>query len=230
MIRIFAVKLMEEQQFVALHGRLARINPTHFFDMKGRYKNLLAMQHHLLSGLLVKGVAISKFGFDRNETSLAYGENRKPFFNLHSWLHFNVSHSGQWVVAAFSDKPVGIDIEKIREVNLQIAHRFFSAEEINHLMRMPEHLRTTGFFNFWTLKESYLKALGTGLTRPLSSFAVSYQQNNIQLSESGKPVEVCLFHLDLDRDYVLSVCAGEMSVKNEIEIFTFGDLLAFYAE
>jgi 4'-phosphopantetheinyl transferase len=230
MIRIFAVKLMEEQQFVALHERLAQINPTHFFNMKSKFKNMLAMQHHLLGGLLVKSVAISKFGFSRTETSLAYGENSKPFFNLRSSLHFNVSHSGQWVVAAFSDKPVGIDVEKIRDVNLQIAHRFFSPEEISFLMRTPGQRRKSCFFDFWTLKESYLKAIGTGLTRPLSSFTISYSGNKIHLDESGKPVDVCLSHLDLEEGYVLSVCAGETIGNKEIEIITFDDLLAFYGD
>lgn len=230
MIRIFAVKLLDEQQFRALHDRLARINPPHFFNMKGKFKNMLAMQHNLLSGLMVKCVARSIFGFSRTETSLAYGENSKPYFDRRPSLHFNVSHSGQWVVAAFSDKPVGIDIEKIREVNLQIAHRFFSPEEISNLMRTPEHIRKSCFFNFWTLKESYLKAIGTGLTRPLSSFIISYHDNKIQLSESGKPVDVCLFHLDLEEGYVLSVCAGETIGKHEIEIISIEDLLAFYGD
>lgn len=230
MTRLFAVKLMEEQQFVALHERLAQINPTHFFNMKSKYKNMLAMQHHLLGRLLVKGVAISRFGYRRNETSLAYGENSKPFFNLRSSLHFNVSHSGQWVVAAFAGKPVGIDVEKIRDVNLQIAHRFFSPMEVNFLMSAPEDQRKSHFFELWTLKESYLKSIGKGLTQPLSSFTISKIGNKINLGESGKPAEVFLYHVDLEEGYVLSVCAGEEIGNQKIEIINIEDLLAFYED
>lgn len=228
MVNLFGVKLLDQSNFSALHEQLAGMNPGHFAHLKNRYKNLTAMQHRLLGELLVKAVAVGRFELPANETAIAYGDNSKPYFQQHPELQFNLSHSGAWVVAAFSDKPVGIDIEKIKHVNLDIARRFFAADEITYLQGLPDSERMEGFFSLWTLKESYLKALGTGLTRSLNSFMVTYDGSKISLSEEGIRVDVFLNHFELDKDYKLAVCALEKIPDKTIDIFTYSGLLDFY--
>lgn len=91
-------------------------------------------------------------------------------------LRFNVSHSnGVALYAVARDKEVGLDIEMVREdvASLEIAERFFSTREVAMLRGLPQELQTVGFFNCWTRKEAYIKALGEGLSRSLQSFAVS---------------------------------------------------------
>lgn len=91
-------------------------------------------------------------------------------------LRFNLSHSqGLALYAVTSECELGVDIEALRPLAdaESIALRFFSASESAALRRLPESQRIEGFFNCWTRKEAWLKAVGDGLSRPLSDLDVS---------------------------------------------------------
>jgi len=90
---------------------------------------------------------------------------------------FNVAHSGEWVVLAFTfGRRIGIDIEKIRHDfdTGQIAERFFSVAERECLRQLPMEQRCDAFFRCWTRKEAFVKATGDGLSLPLSQFDVAF--------------------------------------------------------
>ncbi|MDT5269199.1 MAG: 4-phosphopantetheinyl transferase [Acidobacteriota bacterium] len=107
----------------------------------------------------------------------AYNEYGKPELSEDGGgLRFNVSHShGMALYACVLGREVGVDIELLRDdfANLEVAERFFSKAEICALGSLPAHLRTQAFFNCWTRKEAYIKALGEGLSHPLDCFTVS---------------------------------------------------------
>lgn len=88
-------------------------------------------------------------------------------------LHYNISHSGDWAICAVSDIEVGCDIEKIGSADLNVAKRFFCPEEYAHIAEQasPTEQRLL-FYRYWTLKESFIKATGLGLTMPLDSFQI----------------------------------------------------------
>ena len=91
-------------------------------------------------------------------------------------LRFNVSHCGEVAAYAFADgRELGVDIEKVRELPDAdvIAMRFFSGRERGVYLRLPVRERTQGFFNCWTRKEAFMKALGAGLSHSLEAFDVS---------------------------------------------------------
>lgn len=107
--------------------------------------------------------------------SIDFGVNEygKPFVkNLP--VHFNISHSGNMVVCAVDDKPVGIDIEQMRPVDLKIAKHFFNEEELicifGHVPSETEFCKTADdgmirrFFELWTAKEACVKYTGKGLS------------------------------------------------------------------
>ena len=84
---------------------------------------------------------------------------------------FSLSHSGVHVLCAVSEREVGCDVERIRPVSPKLAERFFCPEEAAEIAAAPtEEARLRSFFRFWTLKESYVKALGTGMRLPFRSF------------------------------------------------------------
>lgn len=102
-----------------------------------------------------------------------------------SSIEFNLSHSGGLVACAFAQVPeIGIDVEDIERssVSPDLARQFFSAVEAAALEAVPIPDRLSRFFDYWTLKEAYLKARGTGLMLPLDGFSVQI--------ESGKPAQV----------------------------------------
>ena len=97
----------------------------------------------------------------------------KPFIPEAAEFHFNLSHSGSWVVLAFGDSPVGIDVEKLDYTpgRHQVIRRFFAPDEQAYVLEDPGE-EGERFFRIWTAKESWLKYTGEGLTKPLSSFSV----------------------------------------------------------
>ena len=124
-------------------------------------------------------------------------------------LHFNCSHSADWgLVALARDGEVGVDLEQHRhhtDVGA-LAERFFSAAEIGALKTLPEALKTMGFFNAWTRKEAFVKALGLGLAFPLNGFSVTLApgQPAALLDVVGDPEAVrkwTLAALDVRPDY-----------------------------
>lgn len=88
-------------------------------------------------------------------------------------LRFNLSHADGLMVCAVSrNRDVGVDVESIDRHNrsLEIAERFFSATECRDLRAQPAARQYSRFFDYWTLKEAYIKARGLGLACPLGRF------------------------------------------------------------
>ncbi|MFC1716438.1 4'-phosphopantetheinyl transferase family protein [Candidatus Poribacteria bacterium] len=107
-----------------------------------------------------------------------YGEYGKPYLaeSNDCALRFNLAHSHELAVYAFTlGREVGVDLEYIQDIPEmeQIAARFFSKRENDVLKSLPVDQRQEAFFNCWTRKEAYIKAIGDGLTYPLDQFDVS---------------------------------------------------------
>jgi 4'-phosphopantetheinyl transferase len=88
-------------------------------------------------------------------------------------LRFNLSHTEGLIACAVTiGREVGVDVEHIqRRLTHDVAGRFFAPSEVNDLKALPEDERTRAFFDYWTLKEAYIKARGFGLALPLADFA-----------------------------------------------------------
>jgi 4'-phosphopantetheinyl transferase len=108
-----------------------------------------------------------------------YGPRGKPFLEPPQdagGLEFNLSNSDELALAAFVlGREIGVDVEFLRPMPdcEQISERFFSASERQVLREIPGPRKEETFFNCWTRKEAYLKAVGEGLAAPLDSFDVT---------------------------------------------------------
>jgi 4'-phosphopantetheinyl transferase len=88
-------------------------------------------------------------------------------------LRFNLSHTPGLIACAVAiGREVGIDVEFVRRrlMHENIPERFFSAREVADLRALPPNEQATAFFDYWTLKEAYIKARGLGLALPLGQF------------------------------------------------------------
>jgi 4'-phosphopantetheinyl transferase len=88
-------------------------------------------------------------------------------------LRFNISHTEGLIACAVTiGREVGVDVEHIgRRLTHDIAGRFFAPREVNDLKALPDAQQHMVFFDYWTLKEAYIKARGFGLALPLADFA-----------------------------------------------------------
>lgn len=108
----------------------------------------------------------------------------KPYLKNREKLHFNISHSGRWVVVAWGDSPLGIDVEQLQmdAGKEAIARRYFRSDEQAYVFSVAGEDRAKRFFRIWTMKESYLKYLGTGMGYPLNSFSALGDRLGVTLS------------------------------------------------
>ena len=88
-------------------------------------------------------------------------------------LRFNISHTDGLIACAVTiGREVGVDVEHVgRRLTRDVAARFFAPTEVAHLQSLPEDQQARVFFDYWTLKEAYIKARGFGLALPLGDFA-----------------------------------------------------------
>ena len=120
-------------------------------------------------------------------------------------LNFNLSHSGDMIVyGVIKDKKIGVDVENIRSTDSceDIINRFCSGHEICEFNMLPAHIKQRAFFNCWTRKEAYIKALGLGLYYPLEHFSVSLTP--------GKDAE-----LTYDKNYDISDWSLKEIISND---------------
>lgn len=122
----------------------------------------------LLSRFLLRQLLSSHLEILPTEIIFSYSEYQRPFL---SEIDFNVSHAGDWIIIAIAEKGrVGVDVEKIRQVEASVADICFTVDEKKIIFR-EENFDLEKFFDFWTLKESFLKADGRGLSFPLLDFS-----------------------------------------------------------
>ena len=134
------------------------------------------------------------------EFSVAVDGYGKPYVLGQEGFHFNLSHSGRWVVLAYGDGAVGIDVQKTEDpAKAEKVCRLFAPEERDFVMGAEGRERLERFYGVWTAKESYLKYLGVGLRRSLGSFSVLPDGGHLGVRFSGS----------IHEGYCLTLCAKE---------------------
>ena len=177
------------------------------------------------AGLLLQK-ALSDFGIDEKTVSFETNKNGKPHILLGGKgtgaenLHFNLSHSGDYAMCIIGDSPVGCDVERVRKIDLKLADRFFAFSEIEQVQSQPDYeAQVNAFFRLWTLKESYIKAEGQGLSMGLNTFSVQPDSNKI--IRDNVEVACSLYEFDVDKSYKFSACLlGEGKINKRVTIIT----------
>ena len=137
-----------------------------------RHRDAFTIAHALVRCALSRyaAVAPSAWSFATN----AHGRPRVRAPSLRE-LDFNLSHSDGIAVCLVGRGVLGVDVEHLgRTAPLEIANDWFAAAEARALAELPVTARQRRFYEYWTLKESYIKARGLGLTLPLAAFAFSF--------------------------------------------------------
>jgi len=130
-------------------------------------------------------------------------------------ISFNVSHtSGLIVLGVAHRRALGVDTEnaRTRHAPVDIAERFFARAEVAALRALPKELQQRRFFEYWTLKESYVKARAMGLSIPLDKFELRFDgDRNVAIRIDGDeregPSRWRLWQFSIAADYLIAVCA-----------------------
>lgn len=156
------------------------------------------------AGLLLNQ-AFRESGIDPVTAEFDTTEGKKPRLTKHPDFHFSISHSEAFAILGVGDAPVGVDIEKISPVPLDIARQYFFKGEYTYLMALPEAQRTLGFYRLWTLKESFMKAVGLGFQLPLNQFEI-IMTAPIQVKQQVNRHDYAFTEYQTLPDYCISSC------------------------
>lgn len=132
-------------------------------------------QRYVISQGSIRRVLGQRLGVDSAHLTFERGEFGKPFLATHPALHFNTSHSGDWVVHGVSaSTPLGVDVEAIAPgpIDLQDFRHVLTAHEFERLSALPATRLNPAFISTWVRKEAYVKATGHGLSKPLGDICI----------------------------------------------------------
>lgn len=127
------------------------------------------------------------------------GINGKPYVvePAEAKQPFNIAHTDGLVLCGVADPEielVGVDIEReCRQTTTELAERYFSKPEVEYVRAKPVEHQREAFLRVWTLKESFIKAIGTGLQTPLADFT-------FRDIDSGRP-SIEMLNPDLETEH-----------------------------
>ena len=152
-------------------------------------------------------------------SSYQIAENGKPF--IPGFHPFNISHSGQVVACAvlLESGEIGIDIERIREIEVTKFHKQFSAPEMMQILSSKNP--NTTFFEYWTMKEAVMKADGRGMRIPLHN--IKLRRNKATIDDLN--IEWNLYPLNLHETVKSHLCTHLILSNTEIKKWELKDLL-----
>jgi len=130
--------------------------------------------------LIIK--ACKDFNIDYLNEEIVFNDYGKPSFKYSKYF-FNTSHSGKYALCVICDAIIGCDIEEIKQYKEKVAERCFTAKENKYIDVVLD--KDDMFYRLWTLKESYTKCLGTGLSINMKSFELDNKDNDIIIKGSN---------------------------------------------
>lgn len=150
----------------------------------------------ILGRIILKDILKTKYNISYNDVKVKFNINDKPYID---GINFNISHSYDYVVVAVADDAIGVDIEKIRKIDLSIMKQFCTHNEQKYIMNSNN--KYLSFWKIYTLKEAYFKMLGTNLF-DMKSVEFSFLDNQIICSNNNKLNILLSEEID---NYILSI-------------------------
>jgi 4'-phosphopantetheinyl transferase len=140
----------------------------------------------LLTRALIRSCLSRYFSLEPGEWHFVKGAYGRPeILHPHGTLpiRFSLSHTNGLIMCGISSEcEIGVDVEDVNRqtrTDLNSLSRYFSEREINDLSKLPRQQQKHRFFDYWTLKESYIKARGMGLAIPLDKFSFRFEDDKL---------------------------------------------------
>lgn len=220
MIRLLAANIKQDIDDNKIKEFLKCISKEKL-DKINRYKFREDYLRSLYGDILVRTEIMKQMHISNSYINFTLNEYGKPSIEGYDNLFFNISHSEDWVICAISNEEVGVDIEKIEKAPIEVAEHYFDSREYKIIKSKEQEEIDEFFYKIWTLKESYIKWIGKGLSVQLDSFNVVEDFKGDFYIESNKDLK--LFQHKFDENYIISLCSKE-AFKDEIEIVDMNNI------
>ena len=143
-----------------------------------------AHMEHMIAEKLLETALRKEFNIDLKYEPRAEGEHGKPFLSYRPSLHYNISHSGDYVVCLIADQEVGIDVQVHRKANYErMLRRMVPEAQYDEILAGADAEKK--FFEQWVLREAYIKWTGEGLSRDLRSISMDEGSHMLLDMEEG---------------------------------------------
>ena len=160
----------------------------------------------------INNILKSKFNLmniDYSDNNFSYNDYGKPYLKSNSDIFFNISHCHEMAVCTICNTEVGIDVENIRTYHPRVVKRVFSDKEAEILENSAN--KDEMFFRIWTLKESFVKAIGIGISYPMKTceFLINDSRFDVNGCDSYSFSQVIL-----NNEFVCSLCVKSTDNSN----------------
>ena len=161
--------------------RLAKVLSPDEVAKANRFRFARHQRRFIVARGILRQLLGNYLDIEPKDVQFEYGDRGKPLLKLNPTkpLQFNLSHSHEYALYGFTyDRLIGVDLEYLREMPdiVKIARRFFSPQEYELLARVSNQARVKLFFQLWTAKEAYLKAIGTGISDSLADVNIDVDE------------------------------------------------------
>lgn len=176
MIKTYVTDIRQFEKEAVYGGMLEAVSPY-------RRQKIDSLRHEKdkmrsLGAAVSLNRALREYGLQEKTMRYDLGEHGKPCFRDYPELFFSISHSGEYAVCSIGSGEIGNDIEQVRSGKERVAERFFAPEELAWIRKADSvKERDERIFRIWTMKESFLKVTGLGMSLPLQSFAFCVEEN-----------------------------------------------------
>lgn len=181
----------------------------------------------LAAGILLD-TGLQELGLRERDMEYCIEQHGKSYFTRYPDIGFSLSHSGNAALAAISvggtdtlpgefHSMIGCDIERIKDKNLAVAKRFFTESEFNIIESCnSKEEQQDKFFRLWTLKESFVKMIGLGLSLEFNKFTINFAEkcNNISIEQDVYPDPCYLNEFNVLPGYKIACCCNNPLVRD----------------
>jgi 4'-phosphopantetheinyl transferase len=217
---------IEKLATILSSDEIARANRFRFSKDRNRFITARSILRQLLANYLQ--ISPDKLEFE-------YSDRGKPRLSAsmpNSSLQFNVSHSHEYALYGFIyDHAIGVDIEYLRAMSdaVKIAERFFSPREFKLIASYAKEQQHQVFLKFWTAKEAYLKAVGTGLAGSIAEVEISLDQTEcpkLLAIQGNKTATVSwsMYSCIPEIDYIATIAAATSITLQKISFWHYSPL------
>ncbi|WP_377863503.1 4'-phosphopantetheinyl transferase family protein [Bacillus sp. R86525] len=231
-IESFAVKIPQKMSYEESSLILNNITPKQRIKIE-KYRLGNDKYRGLVSQALIRVILCQMLKCNNSDLVFGYNTFGKPYVYSNIQLEYNISHSGKWVVGSFGRKPVGIDIELIKEeLDYEMYTKdFFSSNEHLYINNLKKAEIPNYFFELWTLKESYIKCIGMGLSIPLHSFSILKNTESISVIDlKGHILPYNFTQYNIDQDYKLAVCSTSSIFAKQIKLIEYQNVMRLFKQ
>ncbi|MBQ8514910.1 MAG: 4'-phosphopantetheinyl transferase superfamily protein [Ruminococcus sp.] len=165
---------------------------------------------------LLKYVLKREYGLE--DYTLSKNSHGKPGLVSHPHIRFNLSHCREMAVCGVGATALGVDGEKLRLLRRGVVRRSCAPSEVQELEQSSEP--DLCFTRLWTLKESFIKAVGLGLSYPMRKAVFSLAGENVETNIIGAR----FWQYVIEGQYVISACAAEPETQCEVLFLTEGTI------